>query len=354
MADQVFGQCWKDVRILGLALPGILQHLSRKVPDRVVVLGGNGFIGKRVVAALQASGWAEPIIATRRAVSAPPGIEQVRVDATQEGDIARAAQNALGIVNCVTGDPTTILANARALCTAATRCAVPRVVYLSSMAVYASAAGNVDESAPLIGDGTPYGRAKISAESIVSEYPGAVILRPGIVYGPHSDEWSLQIGRLVRQRRLGDLGVHGNGTCNLLYVEDMATAVSQTLRKPEMSGRIFNLAMSNPPTWSEYFERYATALGVTSIPKISPLRLAAEVHALGPILRLLELVGGGSGFPVSPAIRPWLIRLCERRIRLEVTAAETALGMTWTSIDSGIEATAAWFHQATTRTDPPA
>ncbi len=72
--------------------------------------------------------------------------------------------------------------------------------------------GTVDESAPLLGDGGPYSHAKAQIDlSWRPPYPGAVRLRPGIVYGPHSEWWSLKIGYLLVQGRLGDLGPKGEG-----------------------------------------------------------------------------------------------------------------------------------------------
>lgn len=318
--------------------------------DRIIVLGAGGFIGQRVVAALQACGWARPVIATRRQISGGEGIEQLRVDATDETALAGALQNTTGVVNCVAGDATTILANARALFSAAARCASrPRVVYLSSMAVYGSTVGTVDESAPLLGDSGAYGTAKIAAEKLAGAYSKAVVLRPGIVYGPYSNWWSVQIARLLCQRRLGDLGPRGQGICNLLYVEDLAAAALQALRRPGIEGRRFNLAMSNAPTWNEYFALYAYALGMASVTRISPARLAVELHALGPALRALEIATRATGRSFQPPapIRPWLVRLARHGIRLDVSAAEQTLGMAWTPTARALETTAAWFVRLT-------
>jgi 2-alkyl-3-oxoalkanoate reductase len=315
------------------------------VTDRVVIVGAGGFIGRRVVAALAAADWAEPAIATRRPIPSLAGIAQVRVDATDPIALAQVLQGAVGVVNCVAGDNATILANARALFTAAARCAPqPRVVYLSSMAVYGDAAGTVDESAPLLAPRDSYGAAKIAAEGLAASYSGAVILRPGVVYGPHSDWWSVQIARLLQQRRLGDLGANGAGTCNLLYVEDMANATLQALRQPGIEGGRFNLAMSAPPTWNEYFRLYAHALGLNPIRRIGALRLAIELHLLGPALKTLEFAARATRVALEPPppIRPWLIHLTRQQIVLDVSAAERMLAMNWTPAERALSATAAW------------
>jgi 2-alkyl-3-oxoalkanoate reductase len=311
--------------------------------DRVVVIGGSGFIGKRVVAALRASGWAQPVILTRRPVMSAYAVDTVCADATNEAVLRIALCGAAAVVNCVAGDAHTIRRNAHALFAAAGACTPkPRVVYLSSMAVYGSTTGHVTESAP-VEDSSPYASAKIVAERTAATYPRAVILRPGIVYGPQSHWWSVQIARLLKARRLGELGALGQGTCNLLYVNDMANAVLQALRQPAVEGRTFNLAMSDPPTWNEYFAAYAQALGVTPLTHVSPTRLALELRVLGPALRALQLAARAAHLPFEPptAIRPWLTRLTQQRIRLDVAAAERELRMLWTPLVQGLRATLA-------------
>ena len=208
------------------------------------MLGAGGFIGRRVVAALAATDWAVPIAAIHR--GAPPrDVDSVRLDATRRDELAPALARADGIVSCVAGDPATIVGAARALFEAAAALPrPPRVVHLSSMAVYGAASGVVDESAPLRGDLSPYAAAKVEAEALARSCPSVVHLRPGLVYGPASREWSDYVGRWLAARRLGDLGAAGRGCCDLVYVEDVAAAVLRALRQPDIDGQAFNLAPS--------------------------------------------------------------------------------------------------------------
>ena len=265
-----------------------------------------------------------------------------------------------GVVNCVAGSPQTIVGVARAVFDAvAAQPRPPRVVHLSTMAVYGTACGLVDESAALRGDLGPYGAAKIAAEALARSCSGVVQLRPGIVYGPTSREPSDYVGRWLAQRRLGDLGAAGQGVCNLVYVDDVAAAVLLALQKPGIEGQVFNLAQSAAPTWNEYFALYAQALGALPLRRISGSRLWLELNLLAPPLKL---AGIGAAIAVRAAcaaragaaasapawqpplpIRPWLLRLCRHDIRLDVRKAEGELGMRWTPLDTGLRATAAWF-----------
>ena len=61
------------------------------MPRKVLVLGANGFIGQRLVSALQASDWASPVAGVR---GAPAGalreVEHRIVEATDESAVAQA------------------------------------------------------------------------------------------------------------------------------------------------------------------------------------------------------------------------------------------------------------------------
>ena len=284
--------------------------------QRVLVLGASGFIGQRIVAALAASDWAMPIAGVRRlqaGLSASTAEQvQVQVDATSESSLLAALTGADAVVNCIAGDAATIIANAAALAAALSVIAKPlRCVHLSSMAVYGSATGRIDESAPLPGDLDDYGAAKAEAERLLAPVADRVILRPGIVYGPASLQWSGLLGDLLLARRIGNLGAAGHGCCNLVHVDDVAEAVLMALRVPGVVGRAYNLGVDDAPTWNGYFEQYGQALGVTSVPTISPLRLTLELKLIGPLLKVAELLLGAGRLP--PPIRPWLTRTRQAR-----------------------------------------
>ena len=312
----------------------------------VLVLGAGGYIGKRIVAALAANGF-RVLAGVRRPVGDfPKGVEMVTVDAVSSASIAMAAADASVIVNSIAGDAATLVDNAKALFAAA---GSRRVVHLSTMSVYGQSAGEIDESIPheLLARGQldDYGRAKLAAEAIaVASGTSLTCLRPGIVYGPGSREWSQLIGDLLLARRLGDLGAAGRGGCNLVYVDDVASAVVAAVSNPAAAGRIYNLGSPAPvPSWNDYFRAYAQALGIEPVATISPARLALELNVLGPLHKIAELALGTGR--IGPPIRPWLTRLCAQPIRLSVARAEQELGLRWTPLAAGLAATADWHAQ---------
>ena len=316
---------------------------------RILVLGASGFIGRAVVSALAATSWAKPVAAVHRnkCVCDVPNIEFIHLDATDIAALQRAAAGVDGIVNCVAGSPDTIISAARALAALMGSSAPPaRLVHLSSMAVYGRAPGTVSESAPLRGDLNAYGAAKVTAEQLFAHSPTTIILRPGIVYGPHSPWWSDSIGQLLIARRLGNLASRGEGVCNLLYIADAAGAICKVLAQPGLSGA-YNLAMANPPSWNQYFASYARALGLDSIPHISAAELVAEVWLRGPLLKITRLLGRSrDSDQQAPILRPWLLDLCRHSLKLDVSRIERNIDMTWTSVTTALTLTASWFHGA--------
>jgi nucleoside-diphosphate-sugar epimerase len=214
------------------------------------------------------------------------------------------------------------------------------------MSVYGSAVGLVDESASLRGDLGPYSEAKVTAEKVASAYPHSVIFRPGCVFGPGSEQWSVRFARLLLAHRLGDLGPAGDGCCNLVHVADVALAVLRALEDPRTDGRVFNLATPAPPTWNEFLVRYAIALRAVPVSRISGKRLRIEGKFLAPPLKIAEILARICKIDarrLPPPIPPSLIRLMGQDIRLDPRRAESELGLHFRDTQAALEQTARWF-----------
>jgi 2-alkyl-3-oxoalkanoate reductase len=312
----------------------------------ILVLGANGFIGRRVIAALAATDWAEPIAGLRRPGKSPAGAaKQCVVDATSVESVRSASQGVSAVVNCTAPEAAGIVSCVEALSQAAGRQAEMRVVHLSTMSVYGSATGLLDESAPLRGDLGEYSAAKVAAEAVAARHPRTVIFRPGCVYGPESPQWSLRFAHYLLAHRLGDLGVAGDGYCNLVHVDDVAVAIVRALENPQTDGRVYNLSCPSPPTWNEYLVRYARALRAVPVRRISGRRLKIETKVLAPPLKIAEILARAchlSPDRLPPPIPPSLGRLMSQEIRLSTARAEHELAVRWKDLDSGLSETARW------------
>jgi nucleoside-diphosphate-sugar epimerase len=315
---------------------------------RVVVLGGTGFVGSRLCASLQASGWAHPVSASAR--RSLPGVESLQVNTRDEAALAAALRSADSVVNCVAGDARSIAEGARALASAASRAGCPRVVHLSSMAVYGFAEGRLDESAPLDPSLGWYARAKCEAEQHVASFArqggAAVILRPGCVWGPGSQLWVGRIGRWLRARRLGDLGAGGDGWSNGVHVDDVCQAVLAAVRGAAPGLQTYNLAAPDSPRWNEYFVDLALAIGATPVRRIAARRLRMDAWLAGPPLKAAQLALARIGARpqrLPDPMPPNLLGLWERQLWLDASAARHGLGLQWTPYLPTLRQSAAWF-----------
>jgi nucleoside-diphosphate-sugar epimerase len=315
--------------------------------QRILVLGAGGFIGRRVVKALSESPWAIPVAAYHRLPTRALTAEQRVIDATDASQVGQALHSVDGAVNCVAGNADVLQAAARVLFRASQDMATPpRIVHLSSMAVYGSATGVVEEDAALKGDLGPYSLAKIQAEREAGQCVSVVTLRPGCVYGPESSQWSGRIARWLVAHRIGDLGAAGDGFANLLYIDDLVAAILIALRTRGIDGQAFNLSMPSPPTWNEYFLRYARALDAVPVSRISRRRLKLESRVLAPPLKVAEILlhNAGLGHVRLPApMPPSLLRLWQQEIVLDGSKTQNLLRLYMTPLDQGLRATANWF-----------
>jgi len=299
---------------------------------KVLVLGGRGYLGSHLVRHMQAAGREAPTVASRQA-----GGDGLALDVRDAAALARALRGFDAVINCVAGSAAAIAGGARALAQAAPQAQVGTVVHLSSLAVYGEQEGTVDESSPFAPADGWYGRAKQAAEasmrSLAAHGARVTVLRPGCVWGPGSLLWLDRIVQWLGQGRLGDLGEFGDGWTHGVLVDDVCEAVVQALRRPAAAGapRVLNLAAPDSPRWNTWFTDLALATGAIPLRRIAPLQLRADAWLLGPVLHgARHLLGRQAGGRLPFALTPGLLRLWQRQLRMDSTAASRALGLAWT------------------------
>jgi nucleoside-diphosphate-sugar epimerase len=320
-------------------LPAALDtqpHVSNAaaVRETVVVLGGGGFVGSAIVAGLAAAG----ITTISARLHPAAGSLDRACDATKPEAINDLLQGAACVVNAVGGDGHTMLAATRAIAKAADGWC--RIVHVSSMAVYGAATGYVNEAAPRRAAGR-YGAAKIACEQALAG-TGATILRPGLVYGPGSTQWVGRIGRLLRSRRIGDLGRHGDGRCNLVHARDLSEAVIAAMRRREAHGQVMNVGMVAPPRWNDFLVAFGRAIGAVPVARIGGWRLALEAGLAAPPLHLARRLAQ-PGYAIPDAISPALLKLFSHDIVLDCSLGHRLIGPPRTSLADGMAESAAWF-----------
>ena len=318
---------------------------------KVLVLGGSGYVGSRLCTMLLGSGWATPVSGSSR--RAADGVERLRVDTRDRASLDQALRGIDAVVNCVAGSGPAIGDGARLLAEAALAAGCRRIVHLSSMSVYGPVEGRIDESAALDGSLGWYAQAKCDAERHMATFAErggtATLLRPGCVWGPGSELWVGRIGKLLRGRRLGDLGVAGDGWSNLVHVDDVCSVVLAALRQPPATPlAAYNLAAPDSPRWNEYFVDLALALGATPVPRLSRRRLRLDALLAGPPLKVAEkiaarVLGPGHRLQIPVPLPPGLLGLWERHLQLDSSRAERELGLQWTPYALTLQQSVAWF-----------
>ena len=212
--------------------------------DRIaVVFGASGFVGRYVVRALTRSGWRVRAVTRRPFQSAhlqvaglPGQVEIVKGNIRSEASIEMAVSGADAVVNLVgilaEGGQQTFDAlqsrGAGAVARIAAEHGIERMVHVSAIG-----ADGRSSSA--------YARTKAEGEDAVAEaLPGAVILRPSIVFGIEDDFFN----RFATMARFSPaLPLIGGGKTRFqpVYVGDVADAVVAGLNEPKHRGRTFEL-----------------------------------------------------------------------------------------------------------------
>ena len=241
-----------------------------------LVTGATGFLGGRIVERLVLEEQANVRVLLRslgrasRIASLP--VEFCKGDATDQTAFTDAARGCDAVIHCASRidasapEKTSTFLGTQ---TAARACAEvgARLVHISSCAVYGNpTVAEVDESQPCQPRHKKdvYARAKIAAEQFLKSFAAghglkAAILQPTIIYGPHSEEWTLLPLALLKS---ADIAMPDPDTsvCNAVYVDDVVTAAFLAIGKCDEHSQSYLINGADLPTWTGFLSRHA-ALG---------------------------------------------------------------------------------------------
>jgi NADH dehydrogenase len=227
----------------------------------ILVTGGTGFIGPKIVHALRAQ--ERPVrCLVRRPDRAPArtleawGCGLVRGDVTDADSLRRAAdgcETVIHLVAIITGEPEEferVMSGAtRDLVRAAEDAGVRRFVLMSAL-------GTTEETKELV----PYYGAKWDMEQAVKAARFEhVIFRPSFVFGRDGGV----LPTFLRQVRwLPVTPVLGPGTQRIqpIWIEDVAAYFARAVDLPEAQNGTFELGGPDVVTWNELYERIARVL----------------------------------------------------------------------------------------------
>lgn len=324
------------------AAPGLPGWSGLMAGQRVLVTGAGGFVGSHLVERLVAdgdsvrafvrytstgtAGWLDTLDAPLRRE-----VEIVKGDVRDHQAVAAAAEGVETVYHlaALVSVPYSFLHPAEVLETngggtltvllAARGAGVRRLVLASTTEVYGRADGTrLDESHPLRAC-SPYAASKIAGEKLVECFHaayglGAVILRPGNIYGPRQSPSAL-FSSVIRQALAGD-EVHvdaGVPPRDYHYVGDSVDAFVRAGRRPGSDWGVFNVGSGREIRVADLAAAVARLLGRDR------LRLVEEAN-----------VGGLPTRSTGPA-------------RLDTRKVHEALG--WSprvGLEEGVGTTLAW------------
>ncbi len=296
------------------------QALAGKL---ITLFGGGGFLGKHMAQALMAAG-ARVRIAQRHpsrayAIKALGNLGQtqfVAVDATRADLVAKAMIGSDAVINLIgilKGDfETAHVGTARNIATAAAA--------MGAQMIQVSAIGASSESA------SAYGRSKAEAEAAVRALvPGAIILRPSIVFG-RDDQFINRFAGMIRAASILPLTpvpvVSGDTKFQPVFVADVADAAVAALADPAAGGRTFELGGPQQISMRDLLDWIGRTSGHT------PLLLDIPPFAASA---LATLTGWMPGAPIT---RDQLAMLGRDNVVADGADGLAALGVSATPLDA--------------------
>jgi nucleoside-diphosphate-sugar epimerase len=251
--------------------------------DPILITGGTGFIGKRVVRSLLDRGYrnlrclSRPSSPATAQMDVPDGarVEIVRGNLLSRDDCAAAAKDVAVVYHLAAarGEKSfpdafmnSVVTTRNLLDAAREHGRLKRFVNISSFAVYSNSGKPkwrlLDEECPVeqhpARRGHAYTFAKAKQDDIVKEYGEKfgvpyVIVRPGYVYGPGNEAITNRVG-------IGTFGLFlhlgGSNTVPFTFVDNCADAIVLAGLVAGVDGQTFNVVDDDLPSSRQFLRQY--------------------------------------------------------------------------------------------------
>jgi uncharacterized protein YbjT (DUF2867 family) len=226
----------------------------------ILVTGGTGFVGSRIVHALRTEDRRVRCLVRnpeRAGQLSAWGCELVEGDVTDPESLKRAAEGADAVIHLVAiiaGRPEefeeVMTRGTESLLAAAEQAGIRRFVLMSAL-------GTTEATKEL----TPYYRAKWSMEEAVRGAPFEhTIFRPSFVFGRDGGVLPTFV-RLVRWSPVTPVVGPGTQRIQPIWVDDVASYFAKAIDLPGAAGKTFEIGGPDVVTWDELYSRIAVILG---------------------------------------------------------------------------------------------
>ena len=250
---------------------------------RVLVTGGTGVVGEAAVTELTRRGHSVRLLsrnALQDAAQWSDGVEPWPASVSETDKLTGSADGCdvvLHVAGIVAEEPPDVtfdevnVAGTRNMVQEAERARVGRFIYVSSLGA------DRGESA--------YHKSKRAAERIAEKFHGGwVILRPGNVYGPGDDVVSLLL-QMVRTLPAVPVIDGGDDPFQPVWVQDLARAIGDTVERPDLHGRILEIAGTEETSSNDIVNRFAVITGR------NPIRVPVPGFIAGAAAAVADMVG---------------------------------------------------------------
>ncbi len=327
---------------------------------KVLVTGGTGFLGRRIVSELAPRHSLRLLVRpTASRERFPAGVEFAAGDVTDRASLDRAVAGCDAIVHAAAlvkilapgeeFDRVNVGGIGNVLAAAEAADSMGKLVYVSSFIALgpteAGPGGVLDESADVRDRAwiNHYERTKALADrrarQAIAEGAPVNVVYPGVIYGPgEMTEGNIVVRHILDlvHRRLPVLIGAPTRRWNYVHVDDVARGVGLALEKGAPGAR-YVLGGDNV-TLGEF---YGLVERLTGVPVPKHRAPDGVAKAAGAVQKAWAQLRG-----TTPQLTPDLVEIYRHDWAYSSRRAETELGYTWRRLEEGLAATLAWLKES--------
>jgi predicted dehydrogenase/nucleoside-diphosphate-sugar epimerase len=352
---RLFDACKSSVRPMHLPWEAFRhpERLPALAGKRILVLGGTGFIGGRVVEVLADCTGANVRVLCRdfSKLSNLSRLDDAKVeviagDVVDTAALEAAMKDCDVVINCTFGKGSKQAAQevnvdaVKTIVNAAARQGIRRVIHLSTLSAYGVLPeGTLEESDPRHAPKSfVYGYTKWLGEregfaAAKAQNVEFAVIQPTVVYGPGAPSWTMNPLRMLRTG-IVPLVNGGTGACNAVYVDDLVQAIAKAVVAEGVSGERFLVSARQATTWRNFygaFERMLSRTATVDMPlddleqRIGKAEAAATNRAqVLAIFKDKALLRRVAGLPAIRALKEKLSRPTIERMKRVIYGAPQA------------------------------